>query len=165
MDKKIIHMYTDGSAKGNPGIGGYGLILIHPHTGYKKEFYEGFKLTTNNRMELLGIIVGLEKLKNPGYNVQIWTDSQYVVNSVEKGWVFSWQKTNFKGKANADLWKRFLTIYAKHHVKLNWVKGHAGHVMNERCDTLANIATTYAFSIDEGYVRTVIKRTYNRAAR
>lgn len=130
-----ITIYTDGSAKGNPGPGGYGIVLQSgPH---KKEVSEGFRHTTNNRMELLSVIVALEMLKVSPSEVVVYTDSKYVADAVEKGWVFNWVKTNFKNKKNSDLWKRFLKIYKNHQVKFQWVKGHAGNPLNERCDRLA----------------------------
>jgi ribonuclease HI len=130
-----ITIYTDGASRGNPGPGGYGVVLLSGP--FRREISEGFKKTTNNRMELLAVIVGLEALKKDGMNVTIYSDSQYVVNSVEKGWVFSWVKTGFKGKKNPDLWKRFLNIYARHNVKFVWIKGHNETKENERCDRLA----------------------------
>lgn len=136
-----VYLYTDGAAKGNPGPGGYGVILELVGTGYRKEFYEGFRLTTNNRMELLAVIVGLEKLKNPGTSVLVVSDSKYVVDSVAKGWVFGWEKKGFAGKKNSDLWARFLKVYCKHKVDFKWVKGHNSHPQNERCDQLAVMAS------------------------
>lgn len=130
-----IHIYTDGSSRGNPGPGGYGIILMAGH--HRKELSQGFRLTTNNRMELLSVIVALESLKVPGSHVTVFSDSKYVVDSVEKKWVFGWEKTGFKKKKNADLWMRFLRIYPKHHVKFHWIKGHADNPNNERCDELA----------------------------
>jgi ribonuclease HI len=147
-----ITIYTDGSAKGNPGNGGYGVVMLSGK--HKKEIAEGFRLTTNNRMELLSVIVALETIKNSA-DVQIFSDSKYVVDSVEKGWVFGWQKKGFKGKKNIDLWKRFLEIYPKHKIKFNWVKGHAGNKYNEICDTLAvNAADGDNLLVDEGYEKT-----------
>ena len=144
-----VTIYTDGSAKGNPGNGGYGAVLIYGK--HKKEISEGFRLTTNNRMELLSVIVSLEILKRP-VNVTIYSDSRYVVDAVEKGWVFGWQKKGFKGKKNIDLWQRFLRIYNQHKVNFVWVKGHAGNPMNERCDQLAVAAAESGnLNIDEGY--------------
>ncbi|MFY0605158.1 MAG: ribonuclease HI [Cyclobacteriaceae bacterium] len=131
----MIKVFTDGSAKGNPGNGGYGAIL--DFNGKRKELSEGFRMTTNNRMELLAVIVALEAIKKPGWKVLVTSDSKYVVDAVEKGWVFGWEKKNYKGKKNPDLWKRFLKIYRQHDVRFNWVKGHAGHPENERCDELA----------------------------
>ena len=130
-----ISIYTDGSSLGNPGPGGYGIVLIAAR--HRKEISQGYRLTTNNRMELMAVIVGLEALKIPQSTVTIYTDSQYVVNSVEKKWVFGWEKNNFKNKKNADLWQRFLMIYRCHTVNFKWIKGHAGNPENERCDKLA----------------------------
>jgi len=130
-----IHIYTDGSSLGNPGPGGYGIVLMAGK--HYKELSQGFRYTTNNRMELLSVIVALEQLKKPGYKLRIFSDSKYVVDSIEKKWVFGWVKKNFKGKKNADLWKRFLAIYPKHQVEFVWVKGHAGNKYNEVCDQLA----------------------------
>ncbi len=136
-----VHIYTDGAAKGNPGPGGYGVVMEMVGTPYKKEFFEGFRHTTNNRMELLAVIVGLEKLKAPKTTVLIVSDSKYVVDSVEKGWVFVWEKKYFKDKKNPDLWMRFLKIYRQHQVKFTWIKGHNNHPQNERCDELAVMAS------------------------
>ena len=136
-----VHIYTDGAAKGNPGPGGYGVVMEMVGTPYKKEFFEGFRHTTNNRMELLAVIVGLEKLKVPKTNVLVVSDSKYVVDSVEKGWVFGWEKKYFKDKKNPDLWMRFLKIYRQHQVKFKWIKGHNNHPQNERCDELAVMAS------------------------
>tara|TARA_B100001115_G_scaffold88083_1_gene64857 strand:+ start:776 stop:1255 length:480 start_codon:yes stop_codon:yes gene_type:complete len=130
-----IIIYTDGSAKGNPGKGGYGVVMISGK--YRKEISAGFVLTTNNRMELLAVIVGLENIKKEHSDVIIYSDSKYVVNAVEKGWLFNWQNKGFKGKKNPDLWDRFLSVYKRHSVKFVWVKGHNNNVENERCDTLA----------------------------
>ena len=149
-----VHIYTDGAAKGNPGPAGYGVVMEMVGTPYKKEFYEGFRLSTNNRMELLAVIVGLEKLKNPKTKVLVVSDSKYVVDSVEKRWVFQWEKINFKAKKNPDLWMRFLKIYRKHQVDFQWVKGHNSHPQNERCDELAVMASQQGnLSIDEFYER------------
>lgn len=147
-----VHIYTDGAAKGNPGNGGYGVVMELVGTPYKKEFYEGFRLTTNNRMELLAVIVGLEKLKNPKMSVLVISDSKYVVDAVEKKWVFGWEKKGFAGKKNPDLWKRFLKIYRKHQVDFKWIKGHNNHPQNERCDELAVMASLQKnLSVDEFY--------------
>ena len=131
---KEVTIYTDGSAKGNPGKGGYGTVLISGQN--LKQLSQGYLLTTNNRMELLAVITGLEAL-NQKCKVNVYSDSKYVVDSVEKGWVFNWQKKGFTSKKNTDLWKRFLTVYSKHKVKLHWIKGHAGNKYNEICDQLA----------------------------
>lgn len=149
-----IKLYTDGSAKGNPGRGGYGLVLISGK--HYKEISQGFRYTTNNRMELLAVIVGLEHLKSKKCDVLVYSDSKYVVDSVEKKWVFQWVKKGFKGKKNADLWKRFLLIYQKHNVSFQWVKGHAGHPENEKCDQLAVEASDYKeLLIDKGYEHSI----------
>lgn len=131
----MIEIYTDGASSGNPGPGGYGAILKKGK--HYKELAEGFRKTTNNRMELLAVIVALEAIKQPNQDVKVYSDSKYVVDSVEKGWLISWLKTDFKGKKNKDLWQRFYSVYRKHNVKLHWVKGHVGHPENERCDQLA----------------------------
>lgn len=146
----MIKIYTDGSAKGNPGPGGYGVVM---ELGNKrKEISEGFRLTTNNRMELLAVIAGLEAIKKPGWKVLVTSDSKYVVDSVSKGWLAGWVKKDFKGKKNRDLWERYLLIAPKHDVKFNWVKGHAGHPQNERCDELAvEAAEGKGLGADEGY--------------
>jgi ribonuclease HI len=130
-----ITIYTDGAASGNPGPGGYGVILISGK--HRLEKSEGFRLTTNNRMELLAVITGLESLKIPGSNVVIYTDSRYVADSVEKGWVFRWESKAFKKKKNPDLWIRFLKSFRKHKVRFVWIKGHANNPENELCDRLA----------------------------
>ncbi|WP_313384960.1 ribonuclease HI [Chishuiella sp.] len=132
-----IVAYTDGSSLGNPGPGGFGCILLETEKKIKKEISQGFRLTTNNRMELLAVITALETLKFTNTEITIVTDSKYVVDSVEKRWVFGWQKKGFKGKKNPDLWQRFLEVYKIHNVKFQWIKGHAGHHWNERADELA----------------------------
>ena len=136
MNPDII-VYTDGSSRGNPGPGGYGIVMQKFGTDYLKEFSEGFKKTTNNRMELLAVIVALEKIKKEQQHVHIYTDSKYVSESVEKKWVDSWEKKGFKNKKNQDLRIRFLKIYRKHKVQFFWVKGHNNNPTNERCDFLA----------------------------
>lgn len=130
-----ITIYTDGAASGNPGPGGYGTVLIYGK--HRLEKSEGFRLTTNNRMELLAVIIGLESLKIPGSSVVIYTDSRYVADSVEKGWVFRWESKDFKKKKNPDLWIRFLKVYRQHKVRFVWIKGHASIPENEVCDRLA----------------------------
>lgn len=146
----MIRIYTDGAAQGNPGPGGYGVILKFKDA--VKELAEGFLLTTNNRMELLAVIKGLEAIKKDGIAVTIYSDSQYVVNSVEKGWLWNWQKKNFKDKANVDLWLRYIPLHHKFKPKFVWVKGHAGHAENERCDYLAvKAANSGNLLVDEGY--------------
>lgn len=131
----MVNIYTDGACSGNPGKGGYGVVL--EYKGHKKEISEGFRETTNNRMELLAVIVGLEALKQEGLDVTIYSDSKYVVDSVEKGWLWGWLKKGFSGKKNADLWRRFVPAYKRQKVKFVWLKGHAGHPENERCDQMA----------------------------
>ena len=130
-----VIIYTDGAAKGNPGNGGYGVVMISG--SHRKEISEGFVLTTNNRMELLSVIVSLENLKKEKISATIYSDSKYVVDSVEKKWLFGWEKKNFAKKKNPDLWIRFLKIYRKHNVKFVWIKGHANIKENEKCDQLA----------------------------
>lgn len=119
---------------------------------HRKEISEGYRLTTNNRMELLAVIKALETLKIPGSDVTIYTDSRYVVDAVEKGWVFNWVRKNFKGRKNSDLWIRFLEVYKKHNVKFVWVRGHANIPLNERCDEMAVKASmSTLLKDDEGY--------------
>ncbi len=144
----IIEIFTDGAAKGNPGRGGYGALLRF--NGVVKELSEGFRMTTNNRMELLAVIVALESLKTNKFPVHIYSDSKYVIDSISKKWVFNWAKTGFKGKKNKDLWLRYLAVHPKFDLILHWVKGHAGHIENERCDVLAvNAANGNNLQIDE----------------
>ncbi len=135
-----VMVYTDGACSGNPGPGGYGIIMQLIDSNYIKEFSQGFKKTTNNRMELMAVIVSLENLTKKNLEVHIYTDSKYVHDAVEKKWVLNWVKTNFKNKKNEDLWRRFLVQYPKHTIKFHWVKGHAGNVLNERADKLATDA-------------------------
>lgn len=135
----MIEIFTDGAASGNPGPGGYGVILRAG--AHYKELSAGYRMTTNNRMELMAVIVGLSALKSPGQQVTVFSDSKYVIDSVEKKWVFGWVKTGFKGKKNKDLWMRFLQVYRLHEVKFVWVKGHNNHPENERCDQLAVAAS------------------------
>ena len=147
-DKVLI--YTDGASKGNPGPGGYGVILTFGK--YHKELTAGYRKTTNNRMELLAVIVGLEALKDSKYSVIIYSDSKYVVDSIEKGWIWNWQKKGFKNKKNIDLWQRYIPLHKKFRPKFKWVKGHAGHPQNERCDALAVMSAESAeLLIDKVY--------------
>lgn len=148
----VIEVYTDGAASGNPGPGGFGVVM--KYKDQRREISQGYRLTTNNRMELLSVIVALEALKKEGSNVVVYSDSKYVVDSINLGWVHGWVKKDFKDKANPDLWKRFLLIYKKHNVKFVWVKGHANNVENNRCDELAVAASkSRNLLIDEGYER------------
>ena len=146
----MIELYTDGASSGNPGPGGYGTILRTIYQGensefqgklIEKEFSGGFRKTTNNRMELMAVIVGLEALKNINQQVTIFSDSKYFIDAIDKRWVYGWIKKGFNGKKNKDLWMRLMAAYKLHHVRLVWVKGHAGHPLNERCDQLAVIAS------------------------
>ncbi len=146
-----VNIFTDGAARGNPGPGGYGAVLIAGQ--HYKELSGGYRKTTNNRMELLAVIKALEAMKLDGVKITIYTDSKYVCDSVTKGWVFNWHRTGFKGKKNADLWMQFLRLYPKNKITFTWVKGHAGHKENERCDVLATQAAdnNSALLIDEGF--------------
>ena len=145
-----VTIYTDGAAQGNPGRGGYGVVLMSgPH---RKELSAGFRLTTNNRMELMAVCVALEALKFEGSNVTIYSDSKYVVEAVNQHWVFGWEQKRFKDKKNPDLWMRFLRIYRRHRVRFVWVKGHASTVENNRCDELAVAAANGSNLLeDTGY--------------
>lgn len=154
-----IHIYTDGSALGNPGPGGYGAIMEWVGKKYIKEYAKGFRYTTNNRMELLAVIEALEMLKQQPLEVMVFSDSKYVIEAVDKKWVFGWEKKQFKNKKNPDLWKRFLKIYALHKVKFTWVKGHNNHPQNERCDFLAvTAAKNDALAVDHYYEQSVQKK-------
>lgn len=149
-EERQVIIYTDGASRGNPGPGGYGVVLKYRQ--HRKELSEGFRKTTNNRMELLAVIAGLEALKEPGLNVKVYSDSKYVVDAVEKGWIWGWIKKNFKDKKNEDLWMRFVQVYKKHKVKLQWLKGHAGDIENEICDRLAvKSAEGNNLKVDVGY--------------
>ena len=137
-----IEIFTDGSSKGNPGPGGLGIVMRY---GEKvKEYSEGFRRTTNNRMELLAVIRALDKLKRYDIPVIVYSDSKYVIDSIEKGWVFNWVKTGFRGKKNEDLWRRYLDLHSKFTIEYSWVKGHAGDPGNERADALANLGVGIA---------------------
>jgi ribonuclease HI len=146
----MIRLYTDGAAQGNPGPGGYGAIL--KFGGHSKELSQGYRLTTNNRMELMAVIAGLEAIRKQGIPVTIYSDSKYVVDSVKQGWIWGWEKKDFKKKANPDLWKRYITLHKKFNPQFVWVKGHAGHPENERCDQLAvSAAEGFDLEIDSEY--------------
>lgn len=146
----VITIYTDGAASGNPGPGGLGVVMMVGK--HRKEISEGYRLTTNNRMELLAVIRGLEAVKWEKARVKFYTDSKYVSEAINQGWLLKWEKTSFKKKKNPDLWIKFLELYRKHIVEINWIKGHANNIENERCDVLAvNAYKTGPLSIDEGY--------------
>jgi len=135
MAQYKINLYSDGAARGNPGPGGYGVIL--EWNKHRKEFSEGFRLTTNNRMELLAVIVGIESLKTENTIITVYSDSRYVVDAINKNWINAWIKRNFKKVKNPDLWKRLIPLLQKHQVNFVWIKGHNNHPENERCDELA----------------------------
>ena len=146
-----VTIYTDGAASGNPGPGGYGVVL-ESSAGHRKELSGGFRKTTNNRMELLAVIVGLLELKSTEVAVTVVSDSKYVVDAINKGWLHSWVKKNFKDKKNPDLWKRMIPLLDKHNPTFQWVKGHNNHPQNERCDTLAVQASRQQhLPVDTGY--------------
>ncbi len=151
MRDEVITIYSDGACSGNPGPGGWGVVLISgPH---RKELSGGYRLTTNNRMELMAAIMGLEALRRDGLTVRLYTDSQYLVNAVNNGWLFTWEAKRFAKKKNQDLWVRFLKAYRRHRVTMIWVKGHSNNPENERCDTLAVAASREAtLSDDTGYL-------------
>ncbi len=152
MQTAQVHIYTDGAARGNPGPGGYGIVMEWVGKSYRKEFAKGFKHTTNNRMELLAVIDALKKLKKPGVSAIVFTDSKYVADAVNKKWVFGWEKKNFKDRKNADLWIEFLKEIRKNDVSFRWIKGHNDHPQNERCDALAVAASKEKkLLIDEGF--------------
>ena len=139
LDNKI-HIYTDGSSRGNPGPGGFGAILMY--NNICKEISGGFRYTTNNRMELLALIEALKRLKRRDLEIIIYSDSTYVVNSIKKGWVLNWQKNKFKDRLNADLWKEYLKVSEGLSIKMVWVKGHASNEFNNRCDVLATASSS-----------------------
>lgn len=145
-----IHLYTDGAASGNPGPGGYGVVLLYDH--HRKELSGGFRLTTNNRMELLAVILGLESITDKSLPVKIFSDSKYVVDAINNKWVFGWKQKGFEKKANPDLWKKLLQVYNVHKHEFIWVKGHADNKENNRCDELAVAAYKKPdLKVDEGY--------------
>lgn len=154
MTEKKIIIYTDGAASGNPGPGGYGVVMMYGT--HRKELSGGFRLTTNNRMELLAVIVALEQLKHNGSAATIYSDSRYVCEAVNQKWLFEWERKGFKKKKNPDLWKKFLPLYRKHGIKLVWVKGHSSIPENERADGLAVEASRKTgLPVDEGYEQEV----------
>ena len=147
---KLIEIYTDGSSRGNPGPGGYGIVLSYNDN--QKEISEGFRLTTNNRMELLAVIVALESLKTSQLPIKVFSDSKYVIDAITKGWLKSWIQKSFKGKKNKDLWLRYNQVSKNLQINYQWVKGHAGNIKNERCDYLAVEASkVLPLNIDEWY--------------
>jgi ribonuclease HI len=151
LEAKELHIYTDGAARGNPGPGGYGAILMWGDRA--KEISGGYRRTTNNRMELMAVIAALEALKKEGLNIVLHSDSQYVVKAVNEGWLKKWMATNFKGgKKNQDLWRRFHELAEKHNIRFVWVRGHADNVYNIRCDELATAAADRRdLPVDGGY--------------
>ena len=152
MKRQPISLFTDGACSGNPGPGGFGVIL---RCGtLEREISQGYANTTNNRMELLAVITGLEAIRWEQADVTVWSDSSYVVDAVEKGWVFGWERKGFAKKANADLWIRFLAVYRRHRVRFQWIRGHNGHPENERCDALAVAAAAAGDLLpDSGYAK------------
>ncbi|MGB3617131.1 MAG: ribonuclease HI [Catalinimonas sp.] len=148
----MITVYTDGSSRGNPGPGGYGAVMIYGQ--HRRELSEGYRRTTNNRMELLAVIKALEAIRRPDYPVTVYTDSKYVADAVEKGWLRNWLAKGFKGKKNEDLWRRFDQVARNRTIKFRWVRGHAGNVENERCDELAVAAALGSnLQVDDGFER------------
>ena len=149
-----IIIYTDGAARGNPGPGGYGVVLMSGK--HRKELSQGYRKTTNNRMELLAVIKAFESLKKEGSNVKLYTDSKYVADAINKGWVYNWEKTNYKKKKNVDLWKTLMELYRKHNVEVHWVEGHSNVRENERADHLAVEASKQPeLPADEGYEESI----------
>lgn len=144
QERPPIHLFTDGAASGNPGPGGYGVVL--QCGSYSKELSGGFARTTNNRMELLAVIKGLEQIRWDNATVEVWSDSSYVVKAITEGWLFDWERKDFAKKKNPDLWRMFLPLYRKHKITFHWIKGHAGHPQNERCDRLAVAAGAGAYA-------------------
>ncbi|KIA89956.1 ribonuclease HI [Kaistella jeonii] len=145
-----IEIFTDGACSGNPGPGGYGIVMKVPEKNYEKRYSQGFRLTTNNRMELLAVITALEKIKSTENDIHIYTDSKYVVDAIQKKWLQSWVKIGFKNKKNPDLWKRMIPLLKDFKTTFHWIKGHAGHLENEICDQLAvKAAQTEPLQIDE----------------
>lgn len=143
-------VYTDGAARGNPGPGGYGVVL--QWGSKRKELSQGYRKTTNNRMELMAVIAALQSLTRTGLDIVVYSDSSYVVNAVEKGWLKGWLRTGFKGKKNADLWQQYATLAQRHRIRFVWVKGHADNPLNNRCDQLATAAADSGqWLVDEGY--------------
>ncbi len=152
----MIEVFTDGASSGNPGKGGYGILMRMRGTSYEKTFSEGFRLTTNNRMELMAVIVALEKITRPDQEVTVYSDSKYVVDAVKNNWIYGWKKKRFENVKNPDLWLRFLKVYPTQKVTFEWIKGHKGHPENERADALAVAASrSETLSIDVEYEKSV----------
>ncbi|WP_185864569.1 ribonuclease HI [Blattabacterium cuenoti] len=154
-NNRKIYIYTDGSSRGNPGPGGYGVFIEEMIIGLsyaKKVISEGYRYTTNNRMELLAIIVGLENIKKKKQNIIVFTDSKYIVNTIQNKWIDDWKKNNFYKKKNADLWKRFLPLFYKHYVIFQWIKGHSNHYINDYCDRLSTAAAKKNKNLKIDYV-------------
>ena len=158
MNNNDVIIYTDGSSRGNPGPGGYGIVMEDCKTGFSKQYSKGFKKTTNNRMELLAVIDALKKLKKTKLKITVFTDSKYVVDSIEKKWIFKWKTTGFKNKKNVDLWLEFLNLQELNSISFKWIKGNNNHPQNEICDKLAFTASEKKpLFIDEGYEKTLNK--------
>ncbi len=152
--KDQIHIYTDGACEGNPGKGGYGIVMEWVGKPYVKEFSEGYEMTTNNRMELLAVIKALEKIKKEDVNITVFSDSKYVVDAVNQNWIAGWKKRYFNKVKNPDLWQKFIILYNKFKPKMVWIKGHNGHMQNERCDQLAVAASQQSNLLkDSGYAQ------------
>jgi len=145
-----LEIHTDGAARGNPGPGGYGVVMQWGRT--RKELAQGYRRTTNNRMELMAVVAALQSLKREGLDIVIYSDSAYVVNAVEKGWLNNWIRTGFKGKKNADIWQQYAALARRHRIRFIWVKGHADNPLNNRCDQLATAAADNGpWLVDEGF--------------
>lgn len=145
-----IEIYTDGACSGNPGPGGFGVIVKHKGKIVKK-YSKGYRLTTNNRMELMAAIFALSKVEGDQQDISLFSDSKYLTDAINQRWIDKWIKTNFIGVKNSDLWKKFLILYKKHKIELYWIRGHFGHYENEECDKLATSALRNAKNIDHGY--------------
>ena len=153
----MIELYTDGACSGNPGKGGCACVLLC--NGHRKELSAGYKLTSNNRMEIMSVIIGLKEIKKPNLKVTVYSDSAYVVNTFNKGWLFEWEMKNFSGgKKNIDLWKELLALYKTFkEIEFVWIKGHSGNVENERCDEIAVSMSKFPTLVDEGYIKSIGK--------
>jgi ribonuclease HI len=153
VNENGLTIYTDGAARGNPGRGGYGTILMWK--GKARELSAGYRRTTNNRMEIMAVIAGLEALTRKGLDISIYSDSQYVVKAVQEGWLDNWMKTNFKGgKKNPDLWRRYHELAKGQKIRFHWVKGHSSNPYNNRCDELATAAADGNHLLTDEYYET-----------